>query len=210
MHSDGRCERCRKVLERKREWARTCGIGARHLRIRDWAGLRPPASGADRWQRVVDALARFAASPDGAILALVGPRGVGKSQLAAVAVCETICTGRRGVYVTLPDLLADLKRRYSSAEPGDGDAAWLEHWAAPHLLIVDEIAERTESGWADTMLTALVDARYRELRPSILAGNVAKDDFAAVVPASICSRINEGGGLIVCDWASFRERGAEV
>lgn len=204
---EGLCPRCRIIRdERIARWDR-CGVGVRHRRIRTWAELRAPPTGFPAYRAAEDALKKFLADPRGAILVLLGVRGTGKTQLCAVAIAETIAAGRWAMYTTVADLLADLKSRYGSGEPSDGDAAWLLHWGNPFLLCIDEIAERLDSAWSGTMLAALLDLRYRELRPTILAGNVSRADLPEVLPASICSRINEHGGVIECNWSSFREYG---
>lgn len=73
------------------------------------------------------------------------------------------------------------------------------------LLTIDEAQERGETEFENQKLTAIIDARYRQCRPTIIIGNYAtKEDFASSISPSIISRIQEGGGAIHCDWPSFR------
>ena len=127
---------------------------------------------------------------------------MGKSQIVCTLIWQMIEGFRSARIVTTLQLLADLKRRYDSDE--DGDAAWLVEWAAPYLLGIDEASERLDSDWSRLMLSALVDARYANMRPTILVANASPEHFAETVGDSIASRATEGGGLIVADWSSFR------
>jgi DNA replication protein DnaC len=176
----------------------------RHLRLAAWGDLKVPSTGAECWRRAVQNVRAFVEGGSGGILILVGQRGVGKSQLLTVAVESTIRGQRPARIITAVELMGDLKVRYDQHDEDGGDRGWLRSWGAPYLLAVDEIGERLDSAWSGTMLTALLDQRYRSMKPTILAGNVTLDNLAAVIGDSAVSRSLEDGGAIECSWASFR------
>jgi len=176
-----------------------CGIPERHAKFRAWSELDGPP----KYLTTLQAVRRFSETGD-TILALIGRRGTGKTQLGAVAIWQTIEQGRAARWATLLELLDDSRSRYGSSK-GPADSAWLREWSAPHLLVIDEFTERLETEHARVMFTSLADARYRNCRPTILIGNVEEADFVCVVGSSIADRCNEGGGgFLVCDWPSFR------
>jgi len=81
----------------------------------------------------------------------------------------------------------------------------LAYFADAVLLVIDEVQERGETEFENQKLTAIIDARYRQQRPTLMIGNYKnKAEFAASISPSIVSRIQECGGAIHCDWPSFR------
>ena len=81
----------------------------------------------------------------------------------------------------------------------------MDEYAGAVLLVIDEAQERGETDFENQKLTAIIDARYQQCRPTIMIGNyLTKADFAASISPSIISRIQENGGAIHCDWPSFR------
>ena len=194
------CEaRDRQAAEWQEERRTASGIAPRHAEFRKWHELTGP----EPYQRAVAVVRRFFESGD-TVLAIIGTRGSGKTQVAAVGVWQCIASGRSAVMTTAVGVLADLKRRYGDGGPAE--SAWLEHWTRPYLLVIDEIAERLDTDHARIMLTTLVDARYAKMKPTVLIGNLTPEQFSECVGGSIADRCTEGaGGLVRFDgWASFR------
>ena len=191
-----------RVREWKREQYGRSDIGLRHRRFLSWQEL----DGAPEYRAAVALVQQFAENL-GSVLLLIGKRGSGKTQLACVAVRETIDRRRSARYVCCIDLLCDLRGRYGDSGGHYADLEWLEEWAAPYLLVVDEATERVDgpTGHGLIMLSALVDRRYRNLRPTILIANVAREQIVAALGASIADRANEEGGVLDFGaWPSFR------
>lgn len=187
---------------RRAERIRHCGVSTRHERFQNFDDLKgPPDFIATR-----DIVRRFVAGGD-SILALLGKRGTGKTQLASVAVYDVINAGYTARIIPALGLAADLKRRFNDEQQRDADGAWLRQWAAPHLLCLDEIAELSAGEHIRAAITRLCDERYSAMRPTILIGNIEPAQFAECVGASVADRANEGGGIVVCNgWPSFRTR----
>lgn len=203
-NSDGtECDRCHFAATQERRRAKwlfsRAGIGLRHTRFSTWAAL---ADGPPGCRAMIDAVRQFCEARDAGILALLGKRGTGKTQVAAVAVMESIRAMLEACQIaTTSELLADAKSRF---EDIGGDADWVRDWSRPWLLVIDEFNRRCDSDWGLLMLEALLDRRYRDCKRTILIANATAQDFAAIAGASIADRIREGGGIIECDWASFR------
>lgn len=158
-------------------------------------------------QALVRESAWMALQPRGGCVVLLGPRGTGKTQLAVELALQA---ARRGLerfsgaqmYRVLGELFRDEKRTFGEREVrtlSPIDAA-----SAVELLVLDEIQERFESAWEDRELTMLFDRRYRELKRTILIGNLTVADAPKKLPASMWSRLVECALVLECDWPSFR------
>ena len=169
-------------------------------RGQSWGMLAGPAP----YGAVVARVRMFAERGD-TVLAVIGKRGTGKTQIGSVAVWECCFTRGPARITTLYGLVADLKGRYG--KDGASESEWLAEWSAPDLLVIDEIAERFDTNHERTVFTAIVDSRYRKCKPTILIGNLTAEQLCACVGSSITDRCNEGlGGIVVCDkWPSFRK-----
>lgn len=154
----------------------------------------------------------------GAIVALVGPRGTGKTYIASQFVIDRLwsehgtprCTWSH--YTKLTTLVGRLKAFYGDMGTIDGEK--LEQYRTflakiLELLIIDEIHEVSEdSKHKDRILTDLLDTRYAAKKDTILISNQSAEEFARTTNPSILSRLNEHGGIISCDWQSFRDKPA--
>ena len=145
----------------------------------------------------------------GAIIALLGPRGTGKTQLATATArwgVETRGMGdltRQAVrYAVLGELLASIKATFSGNGGSESDI--LAPLTRCNLLVLDECHECNGSEWAVRVLTLLIDARYRERRDTIMIANLTPEELLAAVGPSVASRMDECGYFVMCEWQSLR------
>ena len=174
-------------------WAES-GVTERHAHTR----IRSDANG---W--IATARRAAAALQVPAMLALIGPRGTGKTQMAVELLREYCRSGRTGVYVRTMDLLIEVRDTY-----GDGatrrEREVLRRYRTTQLLVLDEVQVRGATEWEQNLLTNLLDTRYAGNLSTILISNLNAAAFVASVGDSIASRLMETGGIIECDWPSFR------
>jgi DNA replication protein DnaC len=137
----------------------------------------------------------------GVVLAIVGPRGTGKTQLGCHLSRKVAEAGRRPVYATALGFFLEVKESFSAKT---SERAAIDQYVRPSLLIIDEVQERNQSDWGDTLLTHLVDRRYGDMKDTILLGNQTPAEFIKHVGPSITDRIREGGGIAEANWGSFR------
>lgn len=149
-------------------------------------------------------LVKVAAKIDsGATVALVGVRGCGKTQIAVEIVRGVTAKLKRAKFSTAMTFFMDVKASYRK-EGGQDERAVVKAYAEPHLLVLDEIGKRGESEWENNLLFELLNRRYNAMLPTILLCNRTVPEFIAAIGPSIASRISEGGGVIECNWESFR------
>lgn len=156
----------------------------------------------------------------GAIVALVGERGLGKTTLAARFAMETAwyChkesvkpDGPRRFPVVVYRKAARLIARYKPlyADYGSVDTeALLESLdflcRQQEFLVIDEVHDCDDQKMKMRVLTDLIDRRYAACRDTILIANQTPDDFAASIGDSVLSRLNEHGAILPCSWPTFR------
>jgi DNA replication protein DnaC len=153
---------------------------------------------------------------NGAIVALVGPRGLGKTVLSIQIVIKRIWRwkdtnmGYRPYpwmpYRKLSDLMGRYKPLYAdfgSIGMDELESARKALVGAP-LLIIDEVGDYDDSKIRQRLLSDLLDRRYSALTDTLLISNQEPEAFAASVGQSVVSRISECGAIIPCNWPSFR------
>lgn len=139
----------------------------------------------------------------GCLLALVGTRGPGKTQLGVCAMRATIERLKSTRFILAMDIFLSIRATFrKDSELSETQA--VEAFCKPRLLVIDEIQERGDTAFEDRILTHVINKRYNDKKDTILIGNVTHEAFSSGMNKSIVDRLNETGGIIVCDWPSFR------
>ncbi len=177
--------------------------------IRDW-NCPPQKATFDECRR------RF--TQQGAIVALVGSRGVGKTAIAAQLIIERAFADvermrepdylpRPTPYRKLSDLIARFKPLYadfgSTATDELTDAR--EALLSASLFIIDECHDSSDLKMRDRVLTDFLDRSYSKMNDVLLISNEKQEEFEASAGSSVISRIREHGCIIKCEWPSWRE-----
>ena len=138
----------------------------------------------------------------GIILSLIGNRGTGKTRMACECIYEYIERhSKLALYLTAMDFFVEVKDSYQTSM---SEQDILSRMTRPGLLVIDEVQERGQTEWEDRLLTHMINKRYAGLKDTILISNQTKHEFSESIGTSIASRMKETGGIIVCDWPSFR------
>lgn len=160
----------------------------------------------------------------GAIVALVGIRGTGKTSIATAIAIERIRywinwhgQPERELRGPVPRAIpryfkaATLVGRYKSlhADYGSIDGPQLQESfeRMPQdcgLLVIDEWHECDDQKMRDRVLVDLIDRFYSACKDVLIISNQEPRDFATKTNASILSRLDEHGKIISCKWKSFR------
>ena len=152
----------------------------------------------------------------GVMIALTGKRGTGKTQMVSEAVARyldgigdltlagaCVPSGPGAVYLRAIGIFIAIRASYGKkSEETEGDV--IKRYCRPGLLIIDEMHDRGETEWEDRMLTHIIDVRYGAMKDTVMISNQTKDEFLKQVGSSISSRLAETGGVMECDWDSFR------
>ena len=140
---------------------------------------------------------------------LVAPQGLGKTMIAKNVVHAAVLAGHSALFVTASDLLLDLSKQ----ETARALDRRLRHYAAYHVLAVDEIGYLSYDNSAADLLFQIVTRRY-ERRPLILTTNLAFSAWDAVFPNAACAtalidRLTHHAEIVAIEGESYRKREAE-
>ena len=140
----------------------------------------------------------------GFMVALLGKRGTGKTQLAVSIAKHFASVGKRPFYSTAMGFFLDIKETFGTK--AESERTVIEKYCQPSLLILDEMQVRGETNWHDNILTHLLDRRYADLKDTLLISNLTRENFIASIGESVASRMSETKSIAVCDWESFRTK----
>lgn len=194
-------ERARRSLERRLAAAR---IGRfKPLADFDWAWPKRCDRGA------LEALMELHFIAQATNIVLFGNNGVGKSMLARNVAHQALIHGHTVRFTTAGELLGDLAAL-------DSDAALrrrLRHYAAPDLLVIDEIGYLSYSNRHADLLFELVSRRY-ESKSTLVTTNKSFAEWSAVFPNAACvvslvDRLVHHSEVIVIEGESYRLKEAK-
>jgi DNA replication protein DnaC len=128
----------------------------------------------------------YAGKLDGWLL-LQGGIGVGKTHLAAAIANQAVAQGVPTLFLTVPDLLDELRAGYS-----DGDLGFPERFeqvrSAP-LIVLDDFGSQYATEWAREKLFQILNHRYINRLPVVLTTNLALEE----IDPRLSSRISDPG-----------------
>lgn len=139
---------------------------------------------------------------------LVGSSGLGKSTIAQNIAYQAVLHGHTVLFTTAGQLLNDLAAL-------DSDSALrrrLRHYAAPSLLVVDEVGYLSYSNRHADRLFELINRRH-ETRSTLITTNRSFSDWAEVFPNAACvvslvDRLVHRAEIIAIEGESYRAKEA--
>lgn len=141
------------------------------------------------------------------LLLLVGDRGPGKTQIATWLGWQRLLNGAptKGHYVKCVDLIGEIKASWSDVSKGGRtESEVLKKCKQASFLVVDELHEKGASEWEARTLVNIIDHRYDNMLATLLIANLSIEQVKTQVNPSILSRAQQTGGVVPCDWPSYR------
>ena len=158
----------------------------------------------DSYREAQRQLARARTCPG--IYALIGEIGAGKTHMACGLVNDFCSDGFSARYIKTADYIRDYRATWRLSEPG-AEARFDQQFVSYRLLILDEWQVRGDTQSENILLLRLIDKRYEAGVTTVLIGNHASaEEFAGSIDARVADRIQDGGGVILCNWSSLRGR----
>jgi len=140
------------------------------------------------------------------IFIVCGERGPGKTQMAAFWGQETAFQLKRARYYKSHDFLCTIREQFDKDGHRSQKAREELHDAKKcHLLILDEWSELAGTDWEKRTMTNLIDHRYDNLLATVIITNHTPAEAIKAVGDSIWNRSEEIGGILVCNWKSYRK-----
>ncbi len=194
-------ERSRRSLERR---VRDAHIG-RFKPLADFDWKWPTQC--DR--AAVEELMTLEFMADASNVVLVGPNGVGKTMCACNIGYQAVLAGKTALFITAGALLGELAAL-------DSDSALrrrLRHYAAPDLLLIDEVGYLSYSNRHADLLFELVSRRYQH-KSTVVTTNRAFAEWGEVFPNAACvvslvDRLMHRAQVVRIDARSYRQKEAD-
>lgn len=139
----------------------------------------------------------------GFLVALVGGRGPGKTQMSVELMKHATSKLQSAYYDTLTGLFLDIKATFKK-DSRDTEGEVVQKMVKPSFLVIDEVGKKSDGEWENRIFFEIIDRRYREMRDTLLISNHAKEQFVQAIGESLASRMQETGGIVECTWESFR------
>jgi len=145
---------------------------------------------------------------EGQGIVLFGSAGTGKTHLLAAVAKAAVNTDLEVKCRNGQDLFAEFRDAIDRDLP---EANIIEKMVDSDVLVLDDLlppsGKLTEYQAAN--LYRIVDARYRQCRPTLASLNVASGDEAEQgMGAQVVDRLRDGALTLFCNWPSFRKAGA--
>lgn len=155
------------------------------------------------WGQVADKLEEKLASGSGILVALVGKRGAGKTQLAVELMKANTTRMKSALYVSTTEWFMAIKATYRKGSD-QTEIDVIKQYRKPNLLVLDEYGRRGDTEWENNLLFELLDKRYADMHSTILISNQSSADLIESLGRSLSSRLMETGGIVECEWQSWR------
>lgn len=150
-------------------------------------------------------------------LFITGPKGTGKTHLAAAIANQLMQEGTGVICMTMIDLLDRIKETYAQRRKWDaseGDV--LNTYKEVPLLIIDDMGKEPPTEWAVSKIYAIINARYEAYLPTIVTTNYSdtelvrrltpKDTGDSTTADATIDRLREMCAAIVTTGDSWRSR----
>jgi DNA replication protein DnaC len=140
----------------------------------------------------------------GAIWALLGEWGTGKTQMAAFLILVACKNLRSARFTTAIEFFVRLRSPYCDGSSHTDEAAIIRQFTEYDLLVIDDAHVRAESDFENRLLHHVIDKRHVSMRETILTSNQSEAVFCDTIGGAVIDRMCAAGGVIECNWSSFR------
>ena len=106
-------------------------------------------------------------------LFLYGPRGTGKTKLAAIIANERLRQGKPVLFSSVPDLLGDIR---ASFHRGDTEEV-LQSVKEASFLVLDDLGAERMTEWVGEQLFAIVNYRLNERLTTVVTSNFSPNEI---------------------------------
>jgi DNA replication protein DnaC len=194
----------RELHSRYGWWLKSSGVPERY-RSATPASIQPVTASAKSLRRAVEAYVANLQTryEEGAGLLLSGPPGLGKTVGLCAIVNEACRTMSGPIYASWPDVLAETKAAFSGGR-GDPRRNAIDRLRNAPVLALDELGVKAASDYDHAELFQLIDWRYRNQLPTLVATNAGTANFAALVGERVADRLKETGPTLVLSGDSLR------
>jgi DNA replication protein DnaC len=175
-------------------FVRQTGAPRRHSRFYINENINP------EWRMALD---KILAMENGFIVALLGSRGTGKTQMSVNVLRKFYKEEKSCWYTKAVDFYLDYRNCFKN-DSGETEIEIVRKYSSFDLLVIDALENRSDTQFENMVLNHIIDKRYDNYKNTILISNETDREFSVSTGLSIYSRMCETGGKITCSWKSFR------
>lgn len=135
-------------------------------------------------------------------LIFIGSPGTGKNHLACGIIQEIIKTDKTAILTTTMKMIRAIKDSWTDRDIKEGEVIAL--YTQPDLLVIDEIGVQFGSDTEKLYISEIINDRYEAMKPTILLGNISRDELIDQMGDRVIDRFRENGKLIIFNWESYR------
>jgi DNA replication protein DnaC len=117
-----------------------------------------------------------------------GDNGTGKTHLAAAILQDAIQQEHTGVFVSVPDLIAKIRKSWNSE---DNESDLIDTLIKADVVVMDDLGAENTKAWIVERLFVIINARYERMLPVIFTSNCNFQELKQKVGGRIESRIYE-------------------
>ena len=136
---------------------------------------------------------------------MLGLPGTGKTHLSIGIALEIMKSGQSAVFTSASRMLRAVKDTYHK-ESRFSEKQVMAVYESCDLLILDEVGVQTGSDYEKNIIFDVINARYENVRPTIILSNLSIDECKLYLGERVFDRMREGGGkAFLLDWPSYRK-----
>lgn len=139
----------------------------------------------------------------GSGLILKGNAGCGKTHLVSALAHQLIFMNHTVRFVMVPMLLENIRQSYNR-RPLDGESNLIQELSKIELLVLDDLGSERPSEWVREQLFILVNARYENMRPTVVTTNCQGKELSDRLGSRTISRLIETSKVINITAGDYR------
>ena len=183
---------------------RRAGVPARYLRVEFKDLISQTVKQRKYFDLAADYARRLNEGQTVPGMVICGLPGTGKTMLVCAMINYLRDMGMECRYVNLISIFDQVKDAYISREVGGLDRV-VRDLVEPRLLVIDEVGVHHGSNDERTVIYRIINGRWDNERPTILAGNLNREEMSLYMGEHILDRVLAGKGpFMVFDWESRR------
>lgn len=110
-------------------------------------------------------------------LLFTGPKGTGKTHLAAAIANKLMSDGVAVLFVTMIDLLGKIKATFDAEKTTASEAELMRIYKRVDLLIIDDMGKELPTAWALSKIYEIINARYEDYKPLVITSNYSPEEL---------------------------------
>ena len=120
-------------------------------------------------------------------LLITGTCGTGKTHLAVAILHAILDKGYPGLFVTVPDLLAEIRKSYNT----DHDSEKIQKVKSAKFLVLDDLGAEKTTDWVQEQLYMIINYRYEYELPTVITSNLDIGQLSQKIGERTTSRLLE-------------------